>query len=62
MENISWTNCVKNDKESLESRAKGTSCISYIQWNKGRLNWICYTLHRNWLLCFWRKDRNDEKM
>jgi hypothetical protein len=31
MVKISWTNCVKNDKESLESRGKGTTYISYIQ-------------------------------
>jgi len=29
MEKISWTNCVKNDKRSLESRGIGTSYISY---------------------------------
>jgi len=28
---ISWTNCVKNDEESLESKGKGTPYTSYIQ-------------------------------
>jgi hypothetical protein len=41
MEKISWTNCVKNDEESLESRGKGTSYIHYSERKLPELHILC---------------------